>query len=55
MKSELGIKFNEWIKSPQGKQATDTSILHLDSYASVLNARLEAAFLAGASIKDKAH
>ena len=48
IKSELAIKRDEWFKSPQGRQATNTDILHFDKYSELLNNRLEAAFLAGA-------
>ena len=49
MKSELAIKRDEWFASPQGKQAASGDILLYTRYQELLDNRLEAAFLAGAS------
>jgi len=45
---DIDETFKNWLNGQQGTQCAETSILHMDSYKEVLEARLKAAFVAGA-------
>ena len=45
---DIDETFKNWLNGQQGAQCAETSILHMDSYKEVLEARLKAAFVAGA-------
>ena len=45
---DIDETFSNWLKGPQGTQCAEISILYLDLYKGILEARLKAAFVAGA-------
>lgn len=49
LKSELAIKFDEWLKTEDGLHASETHDLLITSkYEQLMDKKLQAAFLAGA-------